>query len=76
MEKSWVISIRNQCRKANVPFVFKQWGGIRKSETGRSLDGKTYDEFPRRVRKPILSLEQSNAAIESIEALCSIGIPR
>ena len=76
MEKPWVISIRNQCRKANVPFFFKQWGGTRKSEAGRSLDGKTYDEFPRRIHKPILDLEQTNAAIESIEALCSIGIPR
>ena len=29
-----------------MPFVFKQWGGTRKHETGRTLDGRTYDEFP------------------------------
>jgi protein gp37 len=46
IEKPWVISIRHQCRTANVPFFFKQWGGVRKSETGRDLDGQTYDEMP------------------------------
>lgn len=46
MKEEWVLSILNQCRKANVPFFFKQWGGIRKKEAGRVLRGKTYDEFP------------------------------
>jgi protein gp37 len=46
MEAEWVRDIRDQCHKANVPFFFKQWGGIRKKETGRRLDGKTYDEYP------------------------------
>jgi protein gp37 len=47
MEKPWVRSIRRQCREARVPFFFKQWGGVRKSEAGRLLDGRTYDEFPK-----------------------------
>jgi protein gp37 len=42
----WVRGIQKQCAAANVPFFFKQWGGVRKSQTGRSLDGLTYDEFP------------------------------
>ena len=46
MDKSWVLTIRDQCRKAEVPFFFKQWGGVRKSEAGRRLEGRTYDEFP------------------------------
>jgi len=46
MHKDWVISIRDQCRTNNVPFFFKQWGGVRKYKTGRMLDGQTYDEFP------------------------------
>ena len=49
MEIKWVRDIRDQCQKANVPFFFKQWGGVRKKETGRRLDGKTYDEYPRQV---------------------------
>lgn len=46
MEKEWVLDIRNQCRSARVAFFFKQWGGTRKKKTGRSLNGKTYDEMP------------------------------
>ncbi len=52
MHKEWVISIRNQCRRANVPFFFKQWGGVRKSLAGRLLDGRTYDEFPNPAPRP------------------------
>jgi len=46
MLRSWVVSIRRRCRAQHVPFFFKQWGGVRKHETGRTLDGRTYDEFP------------------------------
>ncbi len=49
MKKEWVISIRNQCREQRVPFFFKQWGGVRKAKSGRSLDGRTYDEYPQRT---------------------------
>jgi protein gp37 len=48
MDAAWVRSIRAQCQAACVAFFFKQWGGVRKSETGRSLDGRTYNEFPER----------------------------
>jgi protein gp37 len=47
MNIEWVRDIRDQCRKAKVAFFFKQWGGVRKKKTGRRLDGKTHDEFPR-----------------------------
>jgi hypothetical protein len=47
IEKQWVLSLRNQCRKAHVPFFFKQWGGFPKGKYGRKLDGRTYDEQPR-----------------------------
>ena len=45
MKAEWVRSIREQCQDANVSFFFKQWGGVRKSEAGRQLDGLTYDEL-------------------------------
>ncbi len=48
MDVAWVRKIRTQCRGAKVSFFFKQWGGVRKSEHGRTLDGRTYDEFPER----------------------------
>jgi protein gp37 len=52
MDASWVRSVRDQCAAAGVPFFFKQWGGVRKSQTGRRLDGRTYSEFPGRQRRP------------------------
>ena len=46
VKESWVINIRNQCQDANVPFFFKQWGGVNKKKTGRELEGRTWDEMP------------------------------
>ncbi|EQD70764.1 phage Gp37Gp68 family protein [mine drainage metagenome] len=46
MKSTWVRSIRRQCRRASVPFFFKQWGGVQKSRTGRILDGRTWDAMP------------------------------
>jgi len=46
MDEQWVLSIRDQCRKAGVPFFFKQWGGVQKSVKGRKLGERTYDEYP------------------------------
>lgn len=46
MEKEWVLSIRDECQAAGVPFFFKQWGGVRKHQYGRMLDNRTYDEMP------------------------------
>jgi protein gp37 len=46
MRQEWVESIYRQCDEANVPFFFKQWGGVRKDITGRELNGRTYDEMP------------------------------
>ncbi|MGH9325372.1 MAG: DUF5131 family protein [Terriglobia bacterium] len=60
LRKEWALSIKDQCRRAGVAFFFKQWGGVRKSTTGRTLDGRTYDEFPRRLNYPV-SLEASPA---------------
>lgn len=49
MEKSWAIDIREQCKKAKVPFFFKQWGGVHKKKTGRKLDGRTWDQMPQQA---------------------------
>lgn len=46
MQAEWVTQILDQCRSSDVAFFFKQWGGTRKSKTGRTLHGRTYDEFP------------------------------
>ena len=49
VEASWAADIRNQCRRARVPFFFKQWGGANKKKAGRLLDGRTWSEMPRGV---------------------------
>lgn len=46
MDSAWVTDIRDQCRVAGVPFFFKQWGGVRKKQAGRILEGRTWDEMP------------------------------
>ena len=46
MKPEWVRDIRDQCLLQNVPFFFKQWGGVNKKKAGRILDGRTWDEMP------------------------------
>lgn len=46
IEAEWVTDIRDQCLEANVPFFFKQWGGVNKKKNGRTLDGRTWDDTP------------------------------
>src|SRR4051794_38660280 len=67
LEKEWVLSIRDQCERAQVPFFFKQWGGVRKSKAGRELDGKQYDAVPTRVELPVLESSKRLAAIADFE---------
>jgi protein gp37 len=54
IQPEWVRSLRDQCRRADVPFFFKQWGGVQKRKTGRRLDGRTHSAFPphRRAKGP------------------------
>ncbi len=68
MKKEWAVSLRDQCRRARVPFFFKQWGGVRKAAWGRRLDGRTYDEFPRRVHNPVLAPDECLSLAANMEA--------
>ena len=47
MEAAWVRRIRDRCLANQVPFFFKQWGGVSKAAAGRKLDGRNWDEMPR-----------------------------
>ena len=49
MNPSWVRVLRDQCKKQQVAFFFKQWGGVRKKLAGRLLDGRTWDDFPQSI---------------------------
>ena len=46
MDQAWVTEIRDQCAQVEVPFFFKQWGGVNKKKAGRSLEGRTWNEMP------------------------------
>ncbi len=46
MKPEWVLDLQKQCKKNDVAFFFKQWGGKNKKAAGRQLNGRTYDEMP------------------------------
>ena len=71
MQEAWVRSILEQCRAGRVPFFFKQWGGFSKGRNGRKLGGRTYDELPGLVERPIPALRERRAALDAIELLAS-----
>lgn len=62
LEQEWVIQIKNICERYKVPFFFKQWGGTRKSKSGRILLGKTWDSMPtpKNPRRRLASMKVYN----------------
>jgi protein gp37 len=68
MQPEWVLSLRDQCRKWNIPFFFKQWGGVRKNRAGRELAGRTYDERPPHGGRAVPEARERLAAIAEVEA--------
>jgi protein gp37 len=74
LHQAWVESIRDQCASMKVPFFFKQWGGIRKSENGRRLNGRTYDELPNIPFLPVMAGDARKSAIADLTALYERGL--
>ena len=48
MAAAWVEDVRDRCLQYDVPFFFKQWGGVNKKRAGRELGGRTWDLMPSR----------------------------
>lgn len=46
MDLDWARSLRDQCAKADVPYLFKQVGGRTPKAGGRDLDGVIHDSYP------------------------------
>ena len=67
MRQEWVISIRDLCSSARVPFFFKQWGGVRKKRNGRLLQGRTHDEYPARITGPVLERDRCWMHVQRIQ---------
>jgi protein gp37 len=66
MEEAWVRNVHAECLAHDIPFFFKQWGGVRKAATGRILDGKTYDDFPKITRNAVAKPEERIEFLETI----------
>jgi protein gp37 len=49
MNIDWIRSIRDQCYEQQVPFFFKQWGGVNKKKAGRVLDSRTWNQMPKNI---------------------------
>lgn len=54
MKEEWAVNIKDQCKKANVPFFFKQWGTWgadevkrNKKANGRKLQGRIWEAYPK-----------------------------
>ncbi len=52
MNPEWAIDIRNQCLSARVAFFFKQWGGRSPKTGGRLLEGREWNQFPKKHARP------------------------
>jgi len=46
MDEQWVLDIKDDCLRLDIPFFFKQWGGPRRTQAGRHLRGRTWDQMP------------------------------
>lgn len=46
MKLDWARQIRDQCRKEEIAFFFKQVGGSDKNKGGETLDGEEWKQFP------------------------------
>jgi protein gp37 len=64
----WVRNIRAQCLSYKIPFFFKQWGGVRKSETGRTLDGRIYGQFPELSKNTVAPDDQRAELLAAVSA--------
>jgi protein gp37 len=47
IKTGWILEIKEQCQRMNIPFFFKQWGGKSKKKNGRLLEGREWSEMPR-----------------------------
>ena len=69
LREEWVVAVRDACRASGVPFFFKQWGGVRKGKSGRSLRGQTCDDVPPRPNNLMPSLKERRAMMAEFDLL-------
>lgn len=62
MDATWAIDVRNQCVATRVAFFFKQWGGRSPKTGGRLLEGREWNQFPKKARSVQQQLELRTGA--------------
>lgn len=76
MQKEWVLSVRDQCQAARIPFFFKQWGGVRKKANGRMLQGRIHGDYPVRVQyqplPPEIRLQHASSIERAAQLVSSV----
>ncbi|MEV4762549.1 phage Gp37/Gp68 family protein [Micromonospora chokoriensis] len=50
MAPEWATGLRDACLAADVPFFFKQWGGVTSKSGGRTLEGRLWSGMPNGYR--------------------------
>jgi protein gp37 len=61
MQPEWVRAIRDRCQEFEVPFFFKQWGGVNKKKSGRILDDQIWNDMPDHVERGAVAEELLSA---------------
>lgn len=46
VDPQWALELRDKCNAEGIAFFWKQWGGFTPKRGGRTLDGRTWDEYP------------------------------
>jgi protein gp37 len=62
MKEEWVVNIRDQVKKAGLPFMFKHWPGKTHNAKEALLEGKIWAEYP----KSLLVNREWDAKIETL----------
>jgi protein gp37 len=62
MHRDRAVDIRDRCLSADIPFFFKQWGGVNRKAAGRNLDGRVWDEMPMLETHPELACDEAAVA--------------
>ncbi len=65
MQREWATQIRDSCLASDVPLFFKQWGGVNKKANGRTLEGRQWNQWPKRLRRAASRFEVSNGKGQS-----------
>jgi protein gp37 len=74
VDAAWIRSVRARAEAAGTRFFFKQWGGVRKKEAGRVLDGRTWDDQPPTSDAPVPTKPERAALAAAVhEALSDSG---